>query len=195
MRLAAPLALLAAFTACVLPGARRGTGAATDVECAIHGAAIDSIFAGRGARRIVLVDSTMDGISRSERVPAFWRELASATGGDSVMIARFEERNAHPVPVCPSIDAGIDVTRVSDAELQSLPGRDAEAYWTAFRAKYPDAIGSVTLSRPGLSADGSRAILEVTHTCGSLCGEGMLILLRRDGERWRVVSKRTTWVS
>jgi len=67
--------------------------------------------------------------------------------------------------------------------------------WAPFKRKYPYAQGVTILSLPGISARRDAAVLYVGQSCGGLCGEGFLVRLAKDGNRWRVVAKETVWVS
>jgi hypothetical protein len=73
--------------------------------------------------------------------------------------------------------------------------RGAVVGWDKFDADYPQAFGKLEVSRAVLSEDGSQALLYFDYGCGDLCGNGMLFLLRRDGDRWVVAGKTGLWVS
>ncbi len=48
---------------------------------------------------------------------------------------------------------------------------------------------------PIFSLDNQKAYLELNHHCGSLCGGGMSIYLRKINGKWKIVDKRQTWMS
>lgn len=51
----------------------------------------------------------------------------------------------------------------------------------------------VTFSSPGF--DNGRAAVYVSYACGSLCGEGLLVLLELHDDKWKVASVQPLWVS
>lgn len=63
----------------------------------------------------------------------------------------------------------------------------------------PEAVGVplfvVTFSRPGFSSDGNTAFLYYSYYCGSLCGSGFAVVLRRRGNRWEIDRESQVWVS
>jgi hypothetical protein len=71
----------------------------------------------------------------------------------------------------------------------------ADYFWRAFAAMFPNAVGTVSLSPPGYSRSGDQAVVYVEHGCGSLCGEGRIVWLRRTDGRWRIVRTHGVWVS
>ena len=46
-----------------------------------------------------------------------------------------------------------------------------------------------------MSTERTRALLYVGTSCDMLCGDGVFILLGKDGEQWKVLNKVTIWVS
>ncbi len=51
----------------------------------------------------------------------------------------------------------------------------------------------VTFSSPGF--DNGRAAIYVSYSCGSLCGQGMLVLLELRDDKWKVATVQPLWVS
>ncbi len=56
--------------------------------------------------------------------------------------------------------------------------------WDTFRATYPDAKGFLTVSAVGFDEPHEHAIVHLSHTCGSLCGEGRYHFLVRTANGW-----------
>lgn len=48
---------------------------------------------------------------------------------------------------------------------------------------------------PIFSLNGQLAYLEVNYYCGRLCGGGKSIYLKKINGKWKVIEKRTTWIS
>jgi hypothetical protein len=85
------------------------------------------------------------------------------------------ESIGQPEPVLP----GVRVVERSTA-LASFAGDG----WSGFYAANPEASGLLETSRAVLSADGNQALIYAWNGCGSVCGEGALVLLELRGERW-----------
>jgi hypothetical protein len=60
--------------------------------------------------------------------------------------------------------------------------------------KQRDANVSASTSLPAYFDDGT-ALLFLGYHCGGLCGEGNFLLLRRTGDRWKVIKTAMTWIS
>jgi hypothetical protein len=74
-------------------------------------------------------------------------------------------------------------------------GQDLEARWRRFNEQFPGAEGFYEFSGIGFDAARSVAVLYTSHTCGTLCGSGNLVTLRRAGGRWVVAEAAMLWVS
>jgi hypothetical protein len=124
-------------------------------------------------------------------------ELPSTIPGlDATTWATFEARSRARAPACSALPGGRRFVLVRDSVLRTLPRADPEAYWTAFRLRFPESTGLTSVSAVGESADGRQALLVVNHVCGGLCGWGYVVLLgRAPGDAWRVRYARMLWVS
>ncbi len=64
---------------------------------------------------------------------------------------------------------------------------------------FPSGIDSLSdysaAHRRAFSDDGRQALIEVSGTCGGLCGSGWLVVLERTDDRWQVRGMLMTWVS
>lgn len=48
---------------------------------------------------------------------------------------------------------------------------------------------------PVLSLDKQKAYVQLGHHCGSLCGEGQAIYLKKVNGKWKIIAKWETWIS
>ena len=65
-----------------------------------------------------------------------------------------------------------------------------DAFWQHFRRTFPRSTGYVVLSPAGLSVDGREALVYVHTSCGAVCGESEMRLMRRDGDGiWRTKAR------
>jgi len=67
--------------------------------------------------------------------------------------------------------------------------------WQLFHQAFPKAAGILSLSRPGYSKNGQVAIVQVSYSCGSLCGSGEYWVLHKVHGKWVVASRSPAWIS
>jgi len=70
--------------------------------------------------------------------------------------------------------------------------------WKAFYARYPDSGGYIEVSAVGFNAEGTKALVEVSHDCGGLCGGGTYHFLEKRAGKWeevRVPATSCAWAS
>jgi len=169
-------------------------------EASVYRRAVDGRFWGfgppvdSGGADVVLLDSTGTTITPSslwqpaDILEAFWA-LRSETLTD------FQRRNASPI-LLSAFDLPSALI-MSQAVWDSLRLQVAQSndHFKWFYQRYPDAAGLLRLSRPGLSAGGNQALIEVGWTKRALYGGGTLLLLEcRDGV-WSVADSVGTWAS
>lgn len=143
-------------------------------------------------------DGSMDRPLADSRPPRLERETVND----------FLERNLRPRAVGPLPDTRVKIVLAVEATLDSITLRSdtssgwtaasnpVERYWRAFRERFPHARGIMTFSRVGFNAARTQAVVNVSYSCGGLCGKGTIVLLYRDATgRWRVVRTTRMWVS
>ncbi|HLP11177.1 MAG TPA: hypothetical protein VK177_04535 [Flavobacteriales bacterium] len=67
--------------------------------------------------------------------------------------------------------------------------------WVNFRKKEKVDFGIVRFSTIYYSKNGKYACLNLSHSCDSLCGQGVFYTLYFDGQKWVIFDSYTTWVS
>jgi hypothetical protein len=95
-------------------------------------------------------------------------------------------KNVHPT-----------VSIVSKYEYNQIFDNDnsIDFKWFVFYQKYRNSIGILSFSNIAYNATKTQATLEMTHGCGSLCGEGRVIVLQKVNNEWTVITSKTTWMS
>ena len=186
---------------------------ADDAE--LYALALDSLLTNQvpgRLLRIMLRDSTTP-LASFQPNSWFWTNFLTATDGDSALVRRFiavnrearslrnledalRGRLASPLDL---LSAG-EIRRVSEVadsldRVEPQSPRLSEGFWRAFHRLHPASFGSTRVSAIGMNAEGTRAVLEVQHGCGMLCGEGNIVVLERTDGRWRIVRILMTWVS
>lgn len=139
-------------------------------EYAVWSAAVDAQF-GALPRRLVLHEETFDFVTADYPGPQRLRQLS---GVPRALARDYLARNAHPARVA----AG----RLHPSSVGILPDPGG----APDTVPAPGSDGRLTLSRVGFDRGGRRALVTVTFTCGSLCGEGAMLVMERDVHgRWR----------
>ncbi len=185
-----------------LAGCAHWSGPPVDVyseDAAVYRAVLDSMFIPRRPNRItqlVILDSTST-LRRENLVPDVFRGLYQLAGVDSAAIDDFATRNlaAHSLKYLPTLGLTFPIVLVPRESLRTLPREDPDKYWDAFYKRYPGSSGSISFSAIGYGANGNTALLMVDQGCGSLCGAGHNVVVKREGGRWRIITFQQTWVS
>jgi hypothetical protein len=107
-------------------------------------------------------------------------------------VAHFISQNEHGAVInCQ------DLPRYARCVARSALQRHAREMdgWSVFSQENRGARQYVTLSRVGFNASRSVAVLYAEVACGPLCGGGTYFVLRREGDRWRIIAAHDAWVS
>jgi len=180
----------------------RAPSALPDVHSAdqaVYRAVLDSMFVPHSSNpvtQLVIVDSTstyrLDGTG-AEAVDALYR----IPGIDSAAIHDYEARNLEPhsLRYLATLGLQLPVVLATGESLRVVPGEGPEKYWSRFYQRYPHSGGSIILSAIGYNVRGDVAILMVDHSCGSLCGAGSTVVVKRDGGRWHLIAIQNLWMS
>jgi hypothetical protein len=163
-------------------------------DYAVYAAAIDSLIIRPNELRILtLLSPTVgDGPEGMASVEAM-RDDADIP---SDVRTDFMEKNRTRVPVNGErFRLRVPVTVVSRDSL--LAAADSSGRQ---EADAPDDVTGrrdyVHLSRVGFSADSTRALVYLGHSCGMLCGAGWKVQLRRNADReWLIVAADLVWIS
>jgi hypothetical protein len=168
-------------------------------DLAVYRAVLDSMFVPQTAGRVtqlVVKDSTTVW-KRENLVSGVIEGFYRLAGVDTAAVRDFEGRNrdAHSLKELSQAGLPIPIALVNNQTLRALPREDADRYWSQFYELYPGSNGHIGVSAIGYSAHGDVAILMVGIGCGSLCGGGYMVSLRRSGATWRIAVIQATWVS
>ncbi len=90
---------------------------------------------------------------------------------------------------------GLDVTLLSQRDIDELSSDDCETFWRNFRSTHKQSSGYFRLSAVGFNKTGTEAIFYVAGHGGCLAGRGGLVLMKREGDRWVVAVNKELWVS
>ena len=164
----------------------------------VYKAVIDSMFGPRSTSkvtRLAILDSTE--VFKVENTAALIQSLVKLPEVDSAMARDLASRSheRHSLQALATLQLRIPVLLLNRSMLASLPREDPDKYWEQYYQRFPGASGIIELSAIGYSADGSAGVLMVDTGCGSLCGNGYIVVVKRDRGLWRLTKIENTWVS
>jgi hypothetical protein len=73
------------------------------------------------------------------------------------------------------------------------PSRRAD--WAAFYKAFRGSKGVVSMSLPVYTNARQQATVYLSHTCGRLCGQGILYVLKRNDDSWLLIKTVSLWIS
>ncbi|WP_201316408.1 hypothetical protein [Dyella sp. EPa41] len=88
-----------------------------------------------------------------------------------------------------------EIRRFFDEDSMSTGKVSLDEAWKKLFEAFPGATGWTSISLPGYSTDGDIAVVYIARHCGSLCGQGIYVYLRRVNNQWKVLVRFPVWVS
>jgi hypothetical protein len=188
---------LVAFAAVAAPAAAQV--AIHSADSAVYRAVLDSMFIPHSVNsitRLVIRDSTSSFQPENPGPDAF-TDLYRLPEVDSAAVRDFARRNRQPQSLryLSTLGLRVPVVLINADSLRGLNRTNPDKFWSGFYSRYPGAGGTISLHSIGYGAKGTIAVLIVDQGCGSLCGGGYNIVVKRERGRWRVLAIQQTWVS
>jgi hypothetical protein len=187
--------LLIMVTAAILlaqsPAAHKDQGC-TEEDYAVYAAAFHDLFGEE--QSVLLIDQTSMGIPPGmAAVTQFGAAAQSLYKQIPEARSELESRNQTSAKIdAKKIKVAFDVIALGpDQAGKALQGGG----WKAFHKRYPIAAGITLLSLPGFSMGHDRALLYVGRSCDLVCGNGLIVLLGKEGPYWKVLDKARVWIS
>lgn len=177
------------------PAAPKETEGCTEQDYAIYAAAFNDLFGKEKPDRVVLLDQTSIGFPPGMAAMTQFGGKAQPLLKDFPKEAKddFDARNKTRVKIEGSkIKGTFALVLLSDESAAKLV--EGGSGWSGFHLAYPKS-GISLVSRPGVNADHTKALLYVGTSCDMLCGDGTFVFLGKDGTEWKVLNKVTIWVS
>lgn len=130
--------------------------------------------------------------SSEDYIPPMWKLRAPLKQVSDETVAHFNLREKNHCHLKPQLDQAIPYQIVS---TQSLEKTFKRGDWPAFSEQYPKSFGFWRLSPVGYNTRETEALVYLEHNCGGLCGEGGLVVLKKEDGRWVVKDRVNLWVS
>jgi hypothetical protein len=178
--IAAVAASLAAGCAPTMRSAPAPVGAP---DAAVYAKVLDLFVGGP----IVLIDS-LDVVDAGGDVYNSVSRLAGKTLADDLV-----RRGSVPRVVPASLPTRNAVRIIQGRDVSSRSPDDLEPLWREFSERHPGAVGYFQVSAVGYDRDATLAVLYVSHRCGMLCGQGLIVTLARAGSGWKVLDYPILW--
>jgi hypothetical protein len=88
------------------------------------------------------------------------------------------------------------VSLISAEEIQYIfSNTEINAGWEEFYRRYPNSPGTISFSRIGYNTDKTQAVVDMGNMYASLRGEGFLVFLKLENNKWKIVITMLTWIS
>ena len=183
-------------TACAHQSPRFADSKTPDLE--VYAAVLDSMFAPTPVSRysrIAVVESTE--VFKRENSKALIESLIKVQQVDSTAARDLAARSyePHSLKRIAGLRLRMPVLLLGHSSLDSLPRPDPDKYWTEFYRRFPNTNGLISLSPIGYSASGNLGVLMVDVGCGGLCGNGYIVVVKRERDKWHIAHIENTWVS
>lgn len=85
----------------------------------------------------------------------------------------------------------LDFARLEKLEIGNRLDKEKEIN---ANQKKPTYLGSYDLSEP-IFISNDKAVIKYQHHCGSKCGVGILIYLKKENDEWKIVDEKMIWIS
>ena len=166
-----------------------GSAAATDEDYAVYHALLQHQYVDQNSRELLISATTAtkslvgdfgDGSYVRTKYRAFADETMQNLGARSSSALQLENRFGLAVPVA----------LLTEAQWQALQ-QDLSDLWK----EHPGAPGLLKLSAVGYGNGRTQAVVYTGLFCGSLCGEGLLVVLEKGDDGWQVVAQVELWIS
>lgn len=124
-------------------------------------------------------------------------EAATELGTSVSAMREWSRLNRKRYNLSTQLLVGSDTVFLTATDRASIfSGDQPRENWRRFFAKFPDSVGIVRLSRPGIDEVNGTALLYLEFECGAECGSGRLINLQRDDSaKWQVTTGSLVWIT
>jgi hypothetical protein len=181
--------------------AASGSYPVSDEEYAIYSALMESLYAGRGHKSLV-IEKEIAGCTGTgnnpegekarqqnlSRLPEKLKGLSAST------VSSFRTRERHCAQLEGKLVIRANYQLISKQQrIGIFSQKDPAKSWVNFYKKFPGSIGYINVSGIGFNEDQSQALIETFMKCGSGCGSNhFALLLKKDGQ-WSVTSTYKVW--
>jgi hypothetical protein len=162
-------------------------------EYAVYDVVIERLYVQRRSASLIVISKETESGAQPEpgKGPIIGvadpEEMKGALKLIADLTPAYEARNKEPAKLKELFKLPADYVLVSKKKGLGLLAKD-QGETKHFSKAYPgsETVGLVGLSRVGFNADHTQALIYAVHWCGSGCGDGMFVLLRKENNRWNI---------
>ena len=124
-------------------------------------------------------------------------ELITELGAPIETLTDWEKKNKRQASITKSLDLKIKYRILSSAEFKSIfSANDPSISWDNLTIRYGNTDGFVRLSKPGFDLGNLNSLVLLEHHCGTACGTGRFLHLRRDEkDNWFIANSLLLWMA
>jgi len=177
-------------------------------EYRVYDAAIEKMFAGEKVtfdtqakiKQIIIRDHTTTDYAYGDKKENWEQIKIRLPNLSEETVANYEAKLKSPIEFKQPFNLALKYSLFSKKDYEAIfgAGRNAnstEDRWSKFYEKYPQSGGYIWLSNVGFNKARDQALVYFVHWCGTLCGTGHYILLKRDEKGWQVETIGMIWIS
>ena len=170
----------------------------------VYRAALDLIYKDGDKRPpVIVLHDTAEGRSGDGPCPVaceyVWRHKSKIDTATILSFARFSPKR----PRIQNFGYDIPIVLLSYSDMERMR-RDGRSYistlrepwnlagmelWVAISRKHPGAWGFATLTKVGFNKSHTEALVQISHSCGTVCGSSEILFLKLKNAKWTVVER------
>jgi hypothetical protein len=197
-----PLILIALSTPTFTVSALSSRDVVSEQEYAVYNTVIERLYIQRRSASLIVISKETEsgaqpepgkgpviGVSSPEEMKTALQQIADLTPA-------YQASNDEPAKLKNLFNLSVDYVLAGKKKaLAQLAKEHGET--TQFSKAYPgsETVGLVGLSRVGFNADHTQALLYAVHWCGSGCGDGAFVLLRKEDNHWNIRYQAIAYVA
>jgi hypothetical protein len=163
-----------------------------DIEAeryAIYSVFLNENFEDKPNKLLVIQNQT----SKDNYLPEEWGSIKVEPSWQAA-VDDYKTKNLKPSMIEDKFKVQTKVVLAPSEEIDRLFA-EGGGWWQAFYKKYPHSPGLITFSNVGFNLEMTHALVDVSYSCGGLCGRGGLVLLVKKDGKWVKDEDLITWVS
>lgn len=172
-----------------VPAAPLVGGEEADTQ-AVYAAVLRVMFDGDNTYRRLVIRSETSGFASCANA-RLWR----FEGAEDETLADYDRKNESPRRLSPVPGVRAEQFFLDVEEYEKIFADRYGNGWEDFNSRFPNSMGYTTLSAVGFDRDRDEAFLYAGRGCGSLCGSGWHVLLRKGPHGWYVEKSVGLWAS
>ncbi|MGB8646180.1 MAG: hypothetical protein WCF84_13155 [Anaerolineae bacterium] len=115
-----------------------------------------------------------------------WMYERGGLGRVAAAVDDYKEINARPDQLSHNPALALGYHFITKQEWENTFQSQPLERWQRFRVRFPDSLGTILLSRPGLNYEHTQALIYESCSCGATCGKLRMLFLQRENGIWKV---------